>query len=490
MVKTPLHKAVAVFLFVLTLSLLSGGKAHAASITVNTDTNPSLCTLDEAIQNINNQAQTNTDCVETGSFGTNDTITIPSGQVILSGNLQTITRSVVIAGAGMGITTIDGVDSSYDHIDVQGSGTEEFKLTGLTLKNLHYSGVQVADANFVADQVEVYGSADVDGVSTDMAEGIVFQNNNPSQDLSVSLTNIHVHHLYSPVSSAMNGILISGNSNTGATTLSMNNITVDNLHSSTMDIVNGVALSMFNGVEHDINGSISNVTVTDLENTQSATGVALVGLGAATGILDMNNVTISRIHGSLGQYGGSGGIAISGGTSAASSTINARNVVVNDVLTDSTPSGCIAADLTSLIGGSGVPSLTINSLGGNLSDDTTCSPYFTQTTDRNNITNLASTLGSLSDNGGYVPTIPLLQGSPAIDSGVTVAGLMQDARLAARPQGTAYDSGAYESPFTKPAVATLASTGENIKLFAVIGGVLVIVAGGLVFTSRRKVSLK
>ncbi len=66
------------------LSLIKAQSASAASMTVNTDTNPSTCTLDEAIENINDQAQTNADCVETGSYGVNDSITIPEGTVLLT----------------------------------------------------------------------------------------------------------------------------------------------------------------------------------------------------------------------------------------------------------------------------------------------------------------------------------------------------------------------------------------------------------------------
>lgn len=465
------------------------GTSHAASIDVSTNDMTSSvdgdCTLREAIENINNQAQTNTDCV--AGDGNNDTITIPGGIITLSANLPTVTRSVTLQGAGMGATTLNGADSAYDHLNFQGSGTETFQLHRLTLKNLHYSGVQVADANFIADQVEVYGSADVDGANTDMAEGVVFQNNNSSQQLNVSLTNIHVHHLYSGAQSAMNGILVSGSGVSGITNATMRNITVDNLSSSTMTIVNGVVLSMFDGVTHTMDGSISNVTVTNLQNTQSVTGVALVGLGSATGTLDVDNVTINQVYGSVGPYGGSGGLVVTGGTSAASLTINARNVLISDVLTDDTPSGCMKADLTGLLGGSGTPSLLINSLGGNISDDDTCKTYFMQPTDQNNLAGLAASLSELADNGGYVPTVALKEGSAAIDAGVAVSGLTIDAREAARPQGTAFDVGAYESPYAKPTTSTtshLAESGQN-TLAAIV--VVALLTGLTLFTQRRLV---
>lgn len=90
-----------------------------------------------------------------------------------------------------------------------------------------------------------------------------------------------------------------------------------------------------------------------------------------------------------------------------------------------------------MISATGSPDINISSSGGNLSDDNTCSSYFTQPTDQNNVTTLASYLAPLADNGGFVPTMALLQGSPAIDAGVAVEGLATDARQATRPQGTA-----------------------------------------------------
>jgi hypothetical protein len=101
--------------------------------------------------------------------------------------------------------------------------------------------------------------------------------------------------------------------------------------------------------------------------------------------------------------------------------------------------------------GSGPSTVTPVSLGGNISDDASCASSFTQPTDQNNVDPADLKLGTLGDYGGSVPTIPLGQGSIAIDSGVTVAGLTTDARGVTRPQCAAYDSGAYEYNGTCPA---------------------------------------
>ncbi|MCX6879948.1 MAG: right-handed parallel beta-helix repeat-containing protein [Verrucomicrobia bacterium] len=53
-------------------------------------------------------------------------------------------------------------------------------------------------------------------------------------------------------------------------------------------------------------------------------------------------------------------------------------------------------------------------------------------------------LGTLGDNGGYTQTIPLLAGSPAINSGTATGAPTTDQRGFARPQGGGYDIGAFE----------------------------------------------
>lgn len=81
------------------------------------------------------------------------------------------------------------------------------------------------------------------------------------------------------------------------------------------------------------------------------------------------------------------------------------------------------------------------SLGGNISNDTHCAA-FTQSHDRQNIN---AKLGPLANNGGPTQTHMLLAGSPAINNGFNIPGITQDQRGAARPQGSAPDTGAVEA---------------------------------------------
>ncbi|MCA9344422.1 hypothetical protein KC946_01155 [Candidatus Saccharibacteria bacterium] len=81
------------------------------------------------------------------------------------------------------------------------------------------------------------------------------------------------------------------------------------------------------------------------------------------------------------------------------------------------------------------------SLGGNISSDASCGNDFTKSTD---INSKDPKLGDLADNGGYSLTRALTATSPAINAGVNVNAPNIDQRGISRPQGSKFDSGAYE----------------------------------------------
>lgn len=467
------------------LTLIKAPSASAASLTVSTDTNPSTCTLDEAIENINDQARNNTDCVEIDAYGTNDTITIPEGTVLLTADLPQITESVTITGAGMGETVIDG-DGQWQAIEaLLTSG--DFTLIGITVTAYNISGVRVRDAeNTTISEVEVDGGGTASTNGFLLGIGVL---NNTSYESTVNLSDIYIHDFNVDVSNILQGLAV-GTSGQSEMNIKGNRITVARMHntSATQTVILG-AIDAVNGGS-PFAADISNITVSDASSEGSlAFGIALINIGNTNliPVLNIANATIDKIESSesfpleipsLGIFA-----AVENDGETAQATINATNVLISQMSGGSI--NCGVVDLGPFYGGNGTGTGTITSTGGNLSDDTTCSPYFTNPTDQNNLTNLSSTLGTLSNNGGFVPTIPLLQGSPAIDSGVTVPSLTTDARLAVRPQGTAYDSGAYESPFSKAvAVSALASTGESAMLYSFLAGSLVLIGSAVFFTRR------
>ena len=93
----------AYLLIVLVLLFLPLPRAYAASISVS-----GACTLDEAIDNANDNAQTHSDC--TAGSGT-DTITL-SGNVTLSASLPDITTSMTITGGSVSRTIASSTTNS------------------------------------------------------------------------------------------------------------------------------------------------------------------------------------------------------------------------------------------------------------------------------------------------------------------------------------------------------------------------------------------
>jgi hypothetical protein len=103
----------------------------------------------------------------------------------------------------------------------------------------------------------------------------------------------------------------------------------------------------------------------------------------------------------------------------------------------------------------------ITSLGYNLSGDDSCG--FDQPTD---LVNTDPLLGPLQDNGGPTFTQALLHGSPAIDKGGDPIAVVTDQRGVPRPQGPAFDIGAYE--LAQASVGT--STHQGTAYFSTLDG--------------------
>jgi hypothetical protein len=98
---------------------------------------------------------------------------------------------------------------------------------------------------------------------------------------------------------------------------------------------------------------------------------------------------------------------------------------------------------------------SVESLGYNLTDDTSCA--LAEPTD---LVVADAMLGPLQDNGGPTETHDLLPGSPAIDAGsMDCPPPDTDQRGVARPQGAACDIGAVEYlPEPRGALALIAGT--------------------------------
>lgn len=414
--------------------------------------------------NINDQAQTNTDCVETGAYGTNDTITIPEGKVLLTANTPALTSAVTIQGSGMDQTIIDG---GGQYVTITHGNSTDFTIKKLRIEGYTDFAISSNGGNVSIDQVEVDGSSATFSSNNQFA--IFLQNSQPSAS-TMKISNSYVHDIGTSNNGGTLQSVILVSKSAAVNTALVENVTVANIYGGGVATAVSIGSGFVGGGTGSMNATVRNTTISNVHASSGpASGITPLSFGVTNEThLAVESSTITNLSGvDIGFGYTNAGIGAATVSSDPNQQTHSDVTVVNSILDGQ----CATVDIGSLVigPGAGTGAQSITSHGGNLSSDNSCKDYFTQSTDQNNVGNLASTLGTLSNNGGYVPTIPLMQGSPAIDAGVNVSGLTTDARLAARPQGTAFDSGAYESPYSKP---TLASTGENLTALMTLVGLL------------------
>lgn len=439
-------------LLAFTCVLLLHSKVSAATINVSTGTDTveddSICQLSEAITNINNQDTTYEDCVPTGSYGDNDTINIPTGTITLTNHLPGITASLTVQGQGMGQSIVDG-EQLY-----RGFGSAnnllEITISNLTIKDYREYAIQIENSNTILSGLEITGNP----ATESQFYGIFIQNDGNGQDLTTELSDIYIHDMEINASSRVHIIAV-GNSEGGTThDVNIDNVTISDVNNTTGSI-NTVILGngFFGNTTGHFNATVNNLTLSNITGQGTVNGLVggammIEGSGSSTANYDVSNITIKGMRSNTSVYGAGSIIALSTAAVDAGANAVASMLLSNALLADNMISvgfGCTAVDYGLFFGSpEGVSTPSLTSSGGNLSDDSSCNDYFTHPTDQTELSNLSDSLGSLSGNGGLIPTIPLLAGSPAIDAGVAVEGLTTDARGVSRPQCAAYDSGAYE----------------------------------------------
>jgi hypothetical protein len=264
-------------------------------------------------------------------------------------------------------------------------------------------------------------------------------------------------------------------------------------------------LTISNGSTPDVGGGILNYgTLTVTSSTLS--GNSAVGGGGgifnSQGTVTVTNSTISGnsvVPGGVNVFGGGiqsyyGSLTITNSTLSGNSawaaggilTSGGQTTITNSTLSGNSGYGFGGGGFMSLNSGTLFAKNTIvaNSRGGNcsymfgisqghnLSDDTTCSSYFNQTGDLNNIP-AGFDPGGLQNNGGSTQTIALNPGSAAIDAGddcvvenpgCVATPLTTDQRGPGFPRkvGAHVDTGAFEyCPTCNPIAITPTPTPTN-----------------------------
>lgn len=467
--------------------IIASGNAHAATFNVATGTDETTtngsCALSEAIGNINDQAQTYPDCL--AGDGSNDTISIPAGTITLSEDILELTNPAVIQGAGMGDTIIDGDNGQYSGFYVTGVSSVSIKDLSITAYNI--AAIYIVSSDLELDNIEV------DGTNADSSGQIfgIAHFNSDGESHEINSSNVYIHSI-TTIGKYINAFLVAL-SEQGHTEATVTNTTLYNIHSTGSEGINGLAMHVgtFGGSSGTINANISNTTITNITGealTAPFNGVAFTNNdGDSTVDMDIDNITITNTHGANGTgplAGIKSGAFYAVGSGAAAEEVGTVNMTVSNSLmanntSSSVSSNCAEGDFTSIFGGSGQGIPNIVSAGYNISDDDSCED-FNQPGDQQNVNNILSTLGPLQNNGGMVPTMELLSGSPAIGAGSAVLGISTDARGVAR-DANHWDVGAYQTvlgdttttldPETTSGQGNLADTGSrayNSLLFIVM----------------------
>ncbi len=419
-----------VFFVYILLQFIFAPKAQAATYNV---TPTSACSLLDAYASI----ATNAAVGSCAAPSVPNTINIGAGTYTLPADLPAITPDgdLSIIGAGPTLTIIDGGGHTGINIGPDVS-THNYLVSNLTLQHFTaLAGVGNVIASFkgnlTADKLVVRSNTCVDSTLPVCA---IFSSN--GGDSTFNITNSAVYDNFAGV------LFASGNiaGATGITTLNMYNNTISN---------NYGAILLFENHPDGID-AIANVTNNTFANNETP----------FTGVFAVNRQEPTPI-----EY--------------LTATLNLRNNIFNGNfnMTDGVFSDANCPSGVFDVG----ENAHIASLGGNISSDATCNTFFNQTNDKNSTD---SFLGLLTlSNGTYVN--PLASNSPAIGNAVAAGAPSTDQRGVSRPQGTNYDSGAYElavnSPNPNPSNGGSSSSGMLAKT-GVNSGIVVVVAALLIST--------
>jgi len=416
------------------LQIVFATAAHAT--TYNLSPTPALgeCNIYDAVNAINNS--TNEGGCLAGS--SSNTINLAAGTYSLAvlGAIPNISfdGDLTVSGAGATSTIIDGAGNTGINFSPTG-GVYTLTISNLTIQNFTSADSSTAlvsyTGNLVGSNLLIH-----DNNCTDPSSPVcvLILNGSEGQDQSISLTSSAV---YNNSSYALIGVTnISGSSLTA------------NIINNTFYGNDGIVLIASNA------NSEGQVTINFINNTVS------------------NN--------NFPEFLGGGWLLMNSAFEDADlgpTQVNTRNNIFNSNLSGATPSNCSVN--TSSNG-------TETSKGGNIASDNTCATIYNDPHDLHNTDPLLAT-PSIID-GTYI--MALQAGSPAIDNGLAGGDTPgADQRGVSRPQGAAPDSGSYElavAPAPVPAAGTLASTGWDTRLPAIVATLFVLLSlSGVGYTVKK-----
>ena len=517
-----------IFAIIMTCSIVVGSrKAQAATLNVtagavDTTTNGN-CSLFEAVSSANTDAVV--DACSAGSG--DDSINIPNGSYDLSVNsvLLSLNSSIDLIGQSRDGTIFTGT-GGYG-VGLYPIAPSSYHIKNITFESALITGNDEDTIGVSIDNILMYGDGSSISVGNDSSTelGEFELTNSIIRDIDYS--GVIVQANYFDTTTISNTQIYNTTSTSDERTLRLYGVDVT---MQDVDIYNnggGIEVQAHQAIVEEVNardntvfsmqiGHGSTPRTTDLEiiinklavvGNNGWTALWLWTDGASSFALDMKNSTIANntiIGGSTTVYvgirensipvsGAMRNITIANNTSPGlghyngsnpTSPLTLQNVLLSNNTNIGTDENC-AQD-------NGDYYFTFTNLGNNLSDDTSCNAVFTNPSDKNNIPAL---LGLLEQDG-TTWLIPLLSNSPAINAGAIAPGVTDDQRGVVRPQGRAYDIGAYESESSSadtpqntsnPASANLlAATGLDTRQFLLAALSLMVLSCLLVLRIRSE----
>jgi hypothetical protein len=399
------------------LTLLLAGTARAATIEVNSSADPTdgtNCTLRQAIQNADDDAQTNASCV--GGTGS-DTITFDNS---LFGDTITLTAGELLIDPGihLGTLTIQGLGAAGG---LEVSGNDLSRVFRISL-----NAVQTANA------VTISGLAISNGAVNGNGGGIFSQGSLHLDHDSVVDNTANATSTGGAVNQATalgGGIESSGGLlDVTSSEIAGNTVAAAAAGGSTSNTATARGAGIhasgdFAGILTIARSSItgntaSAITTGNGEQANAEGGGVWSSAGAQTTITESTiaNNTLSATGTSSQETGGGVASAITLGTGG---TLQDDTVTGNDGanLADAAGGGVLQIRNTIVAGASGASNCSgVTSLGHNLTEDATCGSA------TGDIPSTPPQLKSLGFYAGPTQTEPPNAGSPAIDKGVAIAG--------------------------------------------------------------------
>ncbi len=319
-----------------------------------------------------------------GKTSSGDTINIEAGTYTSANSISVSNKSLNFVGAGTANTILDGNGSVV-------VANFSSNLPDALAPTMSFSNLSIQN-----------GSSNDGGGIRFSCDSFTFG------AMNLSLTNVWIHD---NTTSAKGGGLV-----------------IHDCIKSTFNILNTSFSSNSaqdeGGALYVMSGNGGNPTL-NLENVTFYQNSTTIGGGGAISIFDFTDVNVNNVTIAANSSSGPDTSAFDFGGPSNGVTIQ------NTIFGDNTGGNCPSMIMT-----------PPTSLGYNISSDSTCT-FLNQTGDLDNTDPVLGTFDTVSFSN--VPTVSLLEGSPAIDGGNNSTCSGTDARLVPRPQGPVCDMGAYEA---------------------------------------------